>query len=223
MYARTLQRLLRDPEAAALWAWLWTEAPKGAASSAPRDVVSAGYGPALAHLAELDLVRFNAVQIVVRSVPPKDDHEVFVVEDPTPGVWFAVRKRKTFVLSNKPGKAPEELTLDERAFLAWLWPRYLELMGYSASKLEFVPWRQQVALARFREGFGRDDFDAVMQWASQDPWLRGDNPTGRRYDDFDTLFGPKKFTKYLKQAQTSRPTVAHALAPSARPVEGRRL
>jgi len=116
---------------------------------------------------------------------------------------------------------------DEREFLDWVWNRWLTVMGYESRKLRLGTARAKLALARFREGHTRDEFDAVLTWASTDPWLRGTDPKSTRaYDDFDTLFRPGNFEKYLKRSGDHRRVDNRTdvrLAPSSRPVTVERM
>jgi len=113
-------------------------------------------------------------------------------------------------------------TVEEEEFLAWVWARWLEVMGYQDRKLRCGIAREKIALARFREGHTREEFDAVLTWASTDSWMRGTDPkSSRAYDDFDTLFRPSNFDKYVKRAGDARkgdPRKDPRLAASDRPV-----
>ena len=118
-------------------------------------------------------------------------------------------------------------TPEERDFLEWVWNCWLNTMGYQERKLSLGTARTKIALARYREGRNREEFEAIIRWASTDPWMRGTDPNSTKaYDDFDTLFRPSNFDKYVKRAGDARkgdPRKDPNLAPSDRPMTFERM
>lgn len=107
-------------------------------------------------------------------------------------------------LKRAKGTGPK--TPEEREFLAWVWALWLEVMGYQDRGFTLGARRTEIALARFREGRTRAQFEAVIRWAAQDDWLRGRaKGSTRPYDDFPTIFATGKFDQYLTAAATRRP------------------
>lgn len=94
---------------------------------------------------------------------------------------------------------------EERELLNWVWNRWRLEMGYS--RVVLTDLRAKCILQRYREKRTREEFEAILVWASKDPWMSGKDPRGQgvRYDDIHHLFGSKdKFDKYLARAQTPR-------------------
>lgn len=116
-------------------------------------------------------------------------------------------------------------TPEEQAFLDRLWLYWQTQMGYLDRKMRMGSARVKLALARYREGRTIEEFEAVIRWASTDPWLRGKDPKStRKFDDYSTLFRPSNFDKYLKNAGDAKRHNVHdpeKLAARDGPVTGR--
>jgi hypothetical protein len=95
------------------------------------------------------------------------------------------------------GGTPEQLALVQRVYDRWR-----DLMGFGQRfKADPSPARLAILLARVKKGHTYEEFDAVLRWASRNPFMRGQNPQRRAYDDIENLFGSElKIERYVKQA-----------------------